>query len=816
MAIYQRKLNSSNSEIITIWENGVTDTFKTFTVVGNKADGVGSHTLVKLPPDIPTNCVINSATIRMPERNYEGYWGPAAITAKISRLSGAWNGSPTWASMPAHDTDVYGTEVFDNAAPHNGTLDVDYNYRTGYHAAKWKYKCTETGEYHYELSYLGTSYNDGFYHYTYVSYTAAYYDTYILYHNVDIKDVMQRVISSGGSGLMVWYDLPGANDSRKYFMTPLTTDDALQWELIIDYTSVPAPTPPGIGTIGTVTDSPHTFGLTAAEDTSGNFTPEQLYYAAKISFNNGATYSDEVESAQGDPEASLDIKTLLGIAAGQYYYNAACKISVRTKTPNYGGMPYYSEPVVSPAFVIDYRLAPSAPGLTPSKAAPYEGETITFTCARPATYNTHTEDGSANALDYHVELATGVALVNGGAAVSATEKALAYTVGNLTSGMADLSANIRARCIDGEGQVGAYCANVAFTVKRFRAPVLNIATVERTADATASVAIVVQDTGYGAVQTGDQISKVQYKIDGGAWADVVLGAWSSLSNTFDISGLAAGRHTLSVRAANVAPDGTALAAITGDADSVTLLEYSPVFFKYRNSTTGVSGVKAKSLVVSDDFSDTVPQEGDGYIEKVLNVGQDIKISGLALSDLYLGKTAQSADAEKLGGVLPAGFSSVGSIANGDMNYAVTSGMYRLGVPTNGPGINYGQLIVSHGPGDTVLQIVSDYLSGSLFWRSGNPPQAGGTGSWGAWRKLCHDGNFQIRTGQCTLNTSSWVSVSFASPLPGVPRITFGPASTTSGVLAPKHRNASASGFEAVLGGSGLSGIVVDYTAVYLA
>ena len=28
----------------------------------------------------------------------------------------------------------------------------------------------------------------------------------------------------------------------------------------------------------------------------------------------------------------------------------------------------------------------------------------------------------------------------------------------------------------------------------------------------------------------------------------------------------------------------------------------------------------------------------------------------------------------------------------------------------------------------------------MYWRSGNPANVGGSGTWGAWRKLWHDGN----------------------------------------------------------------------------
>jgi hypothetical protein len=78
----------------------------------------------------------------------------------------------------------------------------------------------------------------------------------------------------------------------------------------------------------------------------------------------------------------------------------------------------------------------------------------------------------------------------------------------------------------------------------------------------------------------------------------------------------------------------------------------------------------------------------------------------------------------------------------DADTVVTSGFYRFsGTPVNTPsGMDWGQLIVSRG-GDTVTQIITDYNSGNMYWRSGNPSQVGGVGTWKPWRKIWHDGNF---------------------------------------------------------------------------
>lgn len=82
-----------------------------------------------------------------------------------------------------------------------------------------------------------------------------------------------------------------------------------------------------------------------------------------------------------------------------------------------------------------------------------------------------------------------------------------------------------------------------------------------------------------------------------------------------------------------------------------------------------------------------------------------------------------------------------SVGNADLNTVTKSGMYRFETPTNGPpGIGYSQLLVIHGSNDTIIQITGDYISSQLYWRSGNPPNVGGSGAWGVWRKIWHDGN----------------------------------------------------------------------------
>ena len=77
-------------------------------------------------------------------------------------------------------------------------------------------------------------------------------------------------------------------------------------------------------------------------------------------------------------------------------------------------------------------------------------------------------------------------------------------------------------------------------------------------------------------------------------------------------------------------------------------------------------------------------------------------------------------------------------ASTDLNTVVVSGFYRLSTPVvNGPSFpaDYGQLIVSRGA-DTITQMVFSYMSPyPMAYRSGNPTNVGGAGSWGAWQEL---------------------------------------------------------------------------------
>ena len=99
------------------------------------------------------------------------------------------------------------------------------------------------------------------------------------------------------------------------------------------------------------------------------------------------------------------------------------------------------------------------------------------------------------------------------------------------------------------------------------------------------------------------------------------------------------------------------------------------------------------------------------------------------------------------------------LSNGtDLNTVVASGFYRLSTGhANNPNssgyyaCDWSQMIVCHGGGDTIMQIIIDYSTATMFVRSGTPSNVGGTGSWTAWKRMLKADDFTVSNGVLTLN-----------------------------------------------------------------
>ena len=71
----------------------------------------------------------------------------------------------------------------------------------------------------------------------------------------------------------------------------------------------------------------------------------------------------------------------------------------------------------------------------------------------------------------------------------------------------------------------------------------------------------------------------------------------------------------------------------------------------------------------------------------------------------------------------------------------------------------------------------------------------------------------IDKGICTLNSSNVVSVDFNKEFKDIPSVSITPYTSSSGVIAPKIRSISTTGFTAIIGGSGFSNIECNWIAI---
>lgn len=103
---------------------------------------------------------------------------------------------------------------------------------------------------------------------------------------------------------------------------------------------------------------------------------------------------------------------------------------------------------------------------------------------------------------------------------------------------------------------------------------------------------------------------------------------------------------------------------------------------------------------------------------------------------YLGRYRElyvSGDAS-IGGAISADNFESKSVLGVSLDSLVKSGFYRVSSSTGLPpsASDSGTLFVTQG-GDTITQIYGDYSTGFTYYRTGNPPEVGGQGSWKSWR-----------------------------------------------------------------------------------
>lgn len=425
----------------------------------------------------------------------------------------------------------------------------------------------------------------------------------------DITTLVDELITEGDTGIMLRAQSEVLANDYKSFYTK-EGDTSKKAYIVINY-NYPDPSKPILDSISTITDASKTFNW--SDSTDDVYASSELYYEMQLSDDNGSSWGATQTSAEGDSSYTLNLKTFYSLETGEYYYNTQQKIRVRAKTPLWpdgGGSNYYSDWVTSSAFTVDYRLGVSAPSsLTPSDSTPYEGETIDFECGRPATYNTHDDDGTTNELTYYVQLDDNTDLANDTEAVTSATKDVSYTVGELTSGTSDLSTYVKAYAVDTEGQTSPYTSNVAITFKRFRVPIINISEVTR-AETSITVSFVIDDTGFGGTQVSSQINKVQYNLNGAGWTDASLGSWTDLTNSFTVGSLTAStKGTIAVRAINNEPV-VGLGDKTSAEDSASVTEFIPIFATLYDSSESQGFVFARALLIDNKSATGTIYPGD--------------------------------------------------------------------------------------------------------------------------------------------------------------------------------------------------------------
>lgn len=148
----------------------------------------------------------------------------------------------------------------------------------------------------------------------------------------------------------------------------------------------------------------------------------------------------------------------------------------------------------------------------------------------------------------------------------------------------------------------------------------------------------------------------------------------------------------------------------------------------------LAALNAHAISTANPHGVTKAQVGLGNADNTSDAAKPISTAAQAAIDLKA-----FADGTNITGRLAADVAYPGAGGGPNLNGVLSSGFHRLEVPTNGPGdVDYGMAIVARGS-DIALQIVSDFASGKIAWRSGNA--ATGGGSWGAWRTFLHSGNF---------------------------------------------------------------------------
>ena len=157
------------------------------------------------------------------------------------------------------------------------------------------------------------------------------------------------------------------------------------------------------------------------------------------------------------------------------------------------------------------------------------------------------------------------------------------------------------------------------------------------------------------------------------------------------------------------------------------------------------GVATNDAVNFSQLSTKANLQGDATktfkVADAVNTNEALAKGQLLTEIKSIGGAGSGLDADLLDGLDSTAFAHSQNIGNTDLNTITQSGMYRINDnnANTPPGVSYGQLLVVYGGADTITQIISDFTSTNLYWRSGNPIN-NSSGVWYSWQKIWHTGN----------------------------------------------------------------------------
>lgn len=260
---YTAYLSETNSDYVGVYESNGSVVNSSYGYVGNNSSGAAFWLMFKLPSNFPFEGVmmgdyesqaakVTGAILRLPEVN-EGTRGSNTLTMKVSPITGAWNASANWGTVPTYKSSVVDTYSSFAAVPSSS----NYDYRTGYHSATYTYKyynrlnssaqwvlqTTSSISYSQYQDYYNnwggtnkyiTDANGRQFWYS-ISSTSSYYDTYIVYHDINLTNVIKDCIDNGATGLILYFDTSNSTYNRKVFETILNSSVDRQPKIVINF-----------------------------------------------------------------------------------------------------------------------------------------------------------------------------------------------------------------------------------------------------------------------------------------------------------------------------------------------------------------------------------------------------------------------------------------------------------------------------------------------------------------------------------------------------------------------------------------------------